>query len=94
VYRKQYINLLLDKPLSVPQLARMTGESPKDIAQDLQHLFVSLRHTEFEPWITPAECRKCGFEFAADKLKRPSKCPECKSTWIYEPLIAIRKRPS
>jgi transcriptional regulator len=92
MFRRQLIELLLDHPMSVPQIARAVDEPVKDVSQDLEHLRLSLRHGEFEMLVTPAECRKCEFEFSTEKLRRPSKCPKCRSTWIYEPLIEIRKR--
>ena len=88
--RRDLIQLLLDKLITVPQLARELGLPPKDVASDFKHLIRSLKHTEFEPVIVPAECRKCGFEFSEDKLLKPSKCPKCAGTWIYPPQIGVR----
>jgi predicted Zn-ribbon and HTH transcriptional regulator len=45
---------------------------------------------EYAAAISPAQCRKCRFEFGTDKLRKPSRCPKCKSTWLTEPLIQIR----
>ena len=89
--RRDLIPLLLDKLITVPQLARELGQPPKEVASDFKHLIRSLKHTEYEPVIVPAECRKCGFEFSEDKLLKPSKCPKCESTWIYPPEIGVRK---
>ena len=58
---------------------------------DLQHLLKSLKHTEYTATITPALCRKCGFEFSPDKLRKPSRCPTCHSTWLTEPGICFTK---
>jgi predicted Zn-ribbon and HTH transcriptional regulator len=90
MFRKHLIDLFQGGPMSVTQVARATGESPGDVEEDLAHLFRSLKHTDFEAVVEPATCRKCGFTFGADKLRKPSKCPECKSTWLTEPLISIR----
>ncbi len=78
--------------MSVNQIARAVEESPKDVEDDLRHLFQSLKHSEFQAEVEPAACRKCGFEFGSDKLRKPSKCPECKSTWLTEPQISIRSK--
>jgi transcriptional regulator len=91
MFRRDLIQLLMDKVVTIPQLAREIGEPPKDVAADFKHLIRSLKHTEFEPVIVPAECRKCGFEFSEDKLLKPSKCPKCAGTWIYPPQIGVRK---
>ena len=42
---------------------------------DLEHLFLSLKHTEYSGVITPARCRKCGFEFAKDKTAQAVQMP-------------------
>jgi predicted Zn-ribbon and HTH transcriptional regulator len=92
VFRKDLIPLLLDRPLSVTQISRLVQEPPKDVASDLQHLLRSLKHTGYDVLITPASCRKCKFEFGPEKLQKPSKCPECHSTWLTEPLIQFRTK--
>ena len=89
LFRKDLIELLRDNPRSVTQIARESGESPGQIASDLKHLFRSLKHTEYKPFIEPACCRECGFVFSEEKLNKPSKCPECRSTWLTEPRIRI-----
>ena len=78
--------------MSVAQIARRVDESPDQIADDLGHLLRSLKHTEYKADIEPARCRACGFEFSESKLNKPSKCPECHSTWILEPKIGIQPR--
>ena len=92
MFRKDLIPLLLDSALSVSQVARLVGETPRDIEADLLHLLKSLKHTEYLAVIEPARCRKCGFEFDASKLAKPSKCPNCRSTWILEPRVALRAK--
>ena len=89
MFRKDLIPLLLDNPLSVTQIARLVGEAPRDVTSDVQHLLKSLKHTEYVASVTPAKCKKCGFEFGPEKLSKPSKCPECQSTWLTEPRIII-----
>ncbi len=89
MFRKDLIHLLLGNPMSVSQIARQVDESPSRIADDLQHLLRSLKHLHYRALIEPARCRACGFAFAEDKLTKPSKCPECHSTWVLEPRIGI-----
>lgn len=92
MFRRDLIPLLLDKQLTLSEIARAVGESPKDVIDGLTHLAKSSKHSDYELVVTPAECRKCGFEFSAEKFSRPGKCPKCKGTWIYDPLIGIKKR--
>lgn len=92
MFRRKLIDLLLDRPMSVREIARIEDESPRTIAEDLAHLFRSLKHTEFIAEVAPAACRKCGFEFGRDKLTKPSKCPQCHATWTTEPRICVRRK--
>ena len=64
MFRKDLIDLLLNNPMSTTQIARMVGESPGQIATDLNHLFRSLKHTDYKAVVDPAKCRACGFEFS------------------------------
>jgi transcriptional regulator len=87
--RKGLVNLLLNRPMAVTEIARALDRSPSDVEDDLEHLFKSLKHMDFTAFVTPAICRKCGFEFGTDKLRKPSRCPECRSTWLTEPVVGI-----
>ena len=92
MFRKDLIPRLLNNAMSVAQIARAVGETPSQIAGDLEHLFRSLKHTEYRPDIQPATCRDCGFEFSEMKVTKPSKCPKCRSRWISEPLVALKQK--
>jgi transcriptional regulator len=92
MFRKDLLKLLLDNPLSITQIGRIVREPPGQIADDLNHLLRSLKHTQYVAEIEPARYRACGFEFSAAKLNKPSKCPKCYSTWLAEPRIAIEQK--
>ena len=92
MFRRDLVPLLLDQKMTLSEIARAVHETPKDVIDALTHLAKSSKHAEFELVVTPAECRKCGFEFRTDKLSRPGKCPECKGTWIYEPIFEVKRR--
>ena len=92
MFRKNLIDILLENPMSLSQIARQVAEKPKDIENDVKHLLLSLKHTEFTIEVFPAECRRCDFIFGPDKLHKPSKCPKCKSGWLTEPEIAVHKK--
>lgn len=87
--RRNLIPLLSSRPMTVREIARCLGSNPGDVEDDLEHLKKSLPHTEWRLHVTPAQCRKCGFEFGCDKLRKPSRCPGCKGTWLSEPVIGI-----
>lgn len=84
--------MLLDRPLTVTEISRLVDQPAKDTAADLQHLLQSLKHMDYKPMIEVATCRKCGFEFGDDKLRKPSKCPKCKGTWVTEPKIGLIRK--
>jgi len=92
MFRKKLIEMLNENPMTVSQIARLVDESPSRFADDLNHLFRSLKHTEHRAVVEPARCRACGFEFSREKLNKPSKCPECHSTWVLEPKIGIESK--
>ena len=78
--------------MTVRQVASQLGVHPSDVENDLLHLEKSLVHTEEKLVVHPAVCRKCGFRFGSDKLRKPSRCPECKASWLTEPEIEIRSK--
>ena len=46
--------MLLDNPMTVSQIAQLVDESPGSVADDLNHLFRSLKHTEDKAVVEPA----------------------------------------
>jgi len=92
MFRKNLIEILRGNPMTVDQIARLVDESPGRVADDLNHLLRSLKHTEYKAVVDPARCRSCGFEFSEEKLTKPSKCPECHSTWVLDSKIAIESK--
>jgi len=89
VFRKDLIPLLLNSPLRLSEIARLYDVPLKDAADDLQHLRKTLKKSAYRLDVTPAACRQCGFIFSPEKLLKPSKCPQCRSTWLEEPVLQI-----
>jgi hypothetical protein len=92
MFRRDLIPLLLDRAMTVHELSRAANQSENDTTADLEHLLRSLKHTEYKPVLDVAQCRKCGFEFGSERLRKPSKCPKCKGTWITGPRIQLARR--
>ena len=88
VFRKQLIDVL-SEPRSVSSLARELGLPRRDVEEDLRHAIRSARAAGHQVTIEPARCKACGFTFSEDKLVKPGKCPACRSTWLFEPMIGI-----
>jgi hypothetical protein len=93
VFRKDLIPFLSSGPVSVYQLARQLKSTPREVAEDLEHLIKSLKRSEWIVVLTPAECSKCGFLFEKAKLMKPGKCPACRSTWIQPPQLSVERKP-
>ena len=72
---------------SVSELSQSIGKSEKELYNHLEHLLNSKSIK-----IVPAECRKCGYVFEnRDRVKKPSRCPECKGTYIEQPFFKLTK---
>jgi predicted Zn-ribbon and HTH transcriptional regulator len=90
-FRRYLIDLLSFEPRSVSSLARELGMTRGDIEDDLRHALRSARAAGHEIDVIPARCKACGFVFSEDKLARPSRCPVCKATRLFEPMIRISR---
>lgn len=81
--RQEVLQLLEYDELTVGELSKKIGKSEKELYDHLEHLvgFKSLV-------IIPAECLKCGYVFEKrEKVKKPGKCPQCKNTYIKQPMF-------
>lgn len=85
---------MVGKSLSTSALARLLGVKRSEVHTELQHVLMSLKHTGLAVEITPGHCRKCGFTFSTNELRKPSRCPKCRSTWIADPKISVREKHS
>jgi predicted Zn-ribbon and HTH transcriptional regulator len=62
-----------------------------DVEEDLRHALRSARTAGHQIEVIPARCKACGFVFGADKLAKPGRCPECKGTRLFEPMIRVAR---
>ena len=92
MFRKELIDLLLDHPMGLKDIAQLLEMPVKDVEDDIRHLQKSIKHSEYHLVVIPARCHKCDFKFHKDKLHKPSKCPRCHATWIYEPKILVEMK--
>lgn len=84
--RKEIIDVLKGPKQTLGSLSKMVRKQEKDIVEHLAHIFKSQNVI-----VEPAECIKCGYVFEDRvKLKKPSKCPKCKGTYIDDPMFSIR----
>jgi predicted Zn-ribbon and HTH transcriptional regulator len=90
--RKEIISILGGEILSAREISADVRVSEKDVYKHLEHIRKTINKIEHNFIIKPAECKKCGFVFRKrDRLKKPGKCPVCRSELIQEPLFSVRK---
>jgi transcriptional regulator len=70
-------------------LAHELGLTRGAIEDDLRHALRSAEAAGYAIEIVPARCRSCGFTFEDRKLTKPSKCPSCRGTRLFEPQILV-----
>lgn len=86
--RNQIIEILEEEEKSAQQLANEFKEEMIVILDDLKHIRYSVRPRKLA--MKPAQCKKCGFIFKErSKVKKPSRCPSCRSEWVMAPMFRI-----
>ena len=90
MFRRDLVRMLSAQPRSASSIARELGLDRRDVEDDLRHAIRSARAAGHTIVIEPARCKQCGFVFGEDRLAKPSKCPECKGTRLFEAQISIQ----
>lgn len=88
-FRRQLIELLSREPRSASSIAREMGLRRADVEDDLQHALRSAAAAGHHIDVIPARCKDCGFLFGTERLVKPGRCPSCKGSRLYEPMIRI-----
>jgi predicted Zn-ribbon and HTH transcriptional regulator len=91
-FRRHLLDLLSAEPRSVSSLARELGMKRGDVEEDLRHALRSARAAGHQIEVIPARCKACDFLFGQDKLTKPTRCPSCKGTRLFEPMIRVARR--
>ena len=89
VFRRQLVELLSQEPRSASSIAREMGLRRGDIEDELRHALRSATAAGLRVAVFPARCKDCGFTFAEDRLTKPSRCPACRGSRLYEPMIRL-----
>lgn len=87
---RQRLRELLEKgEFDVEQLAEFMDRPVRAVVADLPHVEKSAGD-RFE--MIPPRCKNCGFVFEKrTKIKRPSRCPECREERIEGPWFTIER---
>jgi transcriptional regulator len=88
--RRQLIELLTDAPRSASSIAREMGLRRGEIEDELRHALRSAIAAGHRIEVIPARCKDCDFVFGEDRLTKPSRCPSCKGSRLFEPQISVR----
>ncbi|MFW9800913.1 MAG: transcriptional regulator [Candidatus Thorarchaeota archaeon] len=93
--RRETISELLEEaenPMTAQEICNMLGIKNRALVyEDIEHISLSVKNRGKQLIIQPASCGKCGYVFKdRRKIKRPSKCPKCRSQWILQPAYMIR----
>lgn len=88
--RRQIIRLLEGRTLSARDISTDVRISEREVFGHLEHIRKTINRDEQKFLVTPSVCGKCNFVFRKrDRLKKPGKCPVCRSELIQEPLFSI-----
>ena len=88
--RHQIMAVLQERTASAKDLSAAVRASEKEVYSHLDHIRRSLARGPLTFVMRPPECRKCGFVFTRmARLRKPGKCPACRSESIREPLFSI-----
>ena len=87
---RQQIADMLRQPRTISSVAHELKLTREEVEEHLKHLLKTAKTADQSVKIEPARCRSCGYTFGTDKLTKPSKCPDCKGTRLYEPLVQIK----
>ena len=91
--RKKIIALLIEREVSARELSAELMIPEREICDHLEHIKKTINKGEHHLKMTPARCEHCGFVFKKrERLKRPGKCPLCRSQLIREPIYSISPR--
>jgi len=90
--RRRIVGILKEEPLSGKDLSVSLRISEKDVYEHLEHIRKTMNKGAYRLTVAPARCDKCGFVFRKrGRLKKPGKCPICRSESLQEPLFSVEK---
>ena len=88
-FRRQLIELLSREPRSASSIAHEMGLRRADLDDDLKHAIRSAAAAGHRIEVIPARCKDCGFVFGTDRLIKPGRCPSCRGSRLFEPMIRV-----
>jgi len=91
--RRRIATLLREGPLSGRTISNELRIPERDVYEHLEHIRKTMNKGEYKLVVLPARCNKCGFVFRKrGRLKKPGKCPLCRSESVEEPVFSVESR--
>jgi predicted Zn-ribbon and HTH transcriptional regulator len=87
--RERIADALRDHSATSSELAARFDLEPTTALDHVRHVARSLDGTGEQLLVRPPECRDCGFDGFDDPANLPSRCPECKSEGVAEPVFRV-----
>lgn len=88
--RERLADRLRERAATPSELAATFDISRGSVIAHLEHVARSIDASTGETLeVAPPRCRACGFEAFDDLLNLPSRCPNCKSEDLAEPMVRI-----
>ena len=89
--RKEITTLLSERSYTAREISTAIKISEKEVYDNLEYILKTIHRDNRKLVITPYQCRKCGFIFKKrERLKKPGKCPLCRSESIEDALFSIQ----
>lgn len=87
--RQRIADKLREEPLRAGTIAHEFSITTGSALSHVEHIAQSLSCKEEELLVAPPECHNCGFSEFDHLINRPSRCPNCKSMDVEEPMFKI-----
>lgn len=90
--RREILFALQERQYSAKELSSEIRISEREVCDHLEHIRKTANNSGQHLTVMAAECKKCGFIFSKrERLKKPGKCPLCRSESIHEPLFSLER---
>jgi predicted Zn-ribbon and HTH transcriptional regulator len=87
--RQRVADRLREQPLQAGAIANEFDITTSEALSHVEHISKSLESGPEQLLVAPPECQECGFDEFDDLVNRPSRCPDCKSESVEEPLFRV-----
>ncbi len=85
--RQEIITLITGESLTAKEISGRVGIGEKEVLEHLEHIKTALHGALV---VLPPLCLECGFSFRKrERLKKPGRCPVCRSERIVDPAFTV-----